>query len=203
MAEAQPIIANPREELAAAIRRKNLIKDRLARIETASGQLIVWTAQEALENAEQALEKARKEEPRRLVAGLVGEAPSSGPSVSQAEWALEEARDDLKRARATREALDGQRQAAEHDLERADFTLRDSVRKVVQAEAGTSKLLVALDDARREVARLHEILTLLDARNCLHPHWDTIRPFPRSQADSTWRNAIAALEKDAYAPLPK
>lgn len=59
-----------------------------------------------------------------------------------------------------------------------------------------------LDDARREVARLHEILLLLNAHNCLPPHWEKVRPFPPSGADQVWRDAFAALEGNTDAQLP-
>lgn len=115
---------------------------------------------------------AVKQEPRRLVAGLVGDPASSGPSVEQSEWLLEEAREDFQRARQTRDALDEQRNETERGLERADRSLRDPVRSVVQTEGTASKVLDQYREAQREVDRLREILSFLSSWDCVPPRWD-------------------------------
>jgi hypothetical protein len=81
--------------------------------------------------------------------------------------------------------------------------VRIAISAVVQADGGTSKVLAQCVEARREVGRLHEVLSFLSSRGCLPPYWDSMRPLPPTQADQSWREALTQLETDAEAPLPE
>jgi hypothetical protein len=157
-----------------------------------------------VEKSEQVLAKARKLEARRTVAELTGENTADfGPSVQSAQFLLEDARADFTRAKETREAVDAEQAKAELALGNATSLLSDAVRDVVQSEGGADKALAQYVEAKREVARLQEILALLGANGCLPSYWDALAPFPPTQADRPWREALAALEVDADALLPK
>jgi hypothetical protein len=209
MGNVQPLRQHPprspeREQLAAAIEHRRQVADQLARVTSVAEVHIIGDAQEKVEQAEQVLAKARKLESRRTVAELTGADISDfGPTVQSAEFLLEDARADLERAKQTREAVDAEQGKAESALANATSLLRDSVRTVIQSEGGADKVLAQHVEARREVARLHEILALLGACGCLPAYWDALAPFPPTQADKPWREALGALEADADAPLPK
>jgi hypothetical protein len=197
------LVASPeRENLAAAIRRHDAAKGRLARINEAAETLSVWTAVEAVEKAEATLMEARTRESKMLVARLLGD-PTSGPTVEEAAQSLSSARAALERAQRTREAIDTQQRAAEASMVSAHRSVREAVRNVVQAEGAAEPVLAKYIEARREVARLHEILSLLSSRNCLPAYWDSVVYYPPTDADAPWREALAALEGDAYAELPE
>ena len=193
-----------RAHLAEAIACKRAIIDRLIRINSALEVTFVWDANEAVERAEQALNRARTTEPQRLTAGLIGDPAASGPSVEQATWALEEARADYQRALQTREALDAQRNDAERDLSDTERSVREAIRTVVRAEGNGEKELALYRDAQAEVARRAEIIALLDTWNCLPPRAINLHPeFAPARAERPWREALAALETDANAQLPE
>jgi len=202
MSAAAALVASPeRENLAAAIRRHDAAKGRLARINEAAKKISVWTAVEAVETAEAALNEARAREPKMLVARFLGD-PTSGPTVLEAELALTDARAALDCAQQTRDALDGQARAAESELGWAKSALGNAIAKVVHSEGAANAVLTQYVEARREVARLHEILSLLSSRNCIPKYWDAQVCFPATDSDAPWREALAALERDADAPLP-
>jgi len=209
MGQVQPLRQNPprspeREELAASIAHRKQIADHLAKVAAVAEVHMIANALEKVEKAEQVLAKARKLAPRRTVLELTGADTSEfGPSVQSAEFLLEDARDDLERAKQTREAVDADQAKTESALANATSLVRDAIRSVIQSEGGADKVLAEYVEARREVARLHEILALMGARGCLPRYWDALSPFPPTQADKPWREALAALEKDADAPLPK
>ncbi len=102
-----------------------------------------------------------------------------------------------------REALDEQARAAQSALDDAQRSVRIAVSRVVQAESGANTVLARYVEARREVARLHEVLSFLSSRNCLPPYWDSVRQLPLTQADVPWRAALTELETDADALLPE
>ena len=60
-----------------------------------------------------------------------------------------------------REALDEQQRAAQSALDGAQRSVRVAVSRVVHAEGGANPLLAQYVEARREAARLHEILSFL------------------------------------------
>jgi phage-related tail protein len=194
-------VSSERESLAAAISRHDGAKARLARINAAAEQVSVWTAVEAVEKAEATLKEARARAPKMLVARLLGD-PTSGPTVEEAEQALSDARAALESAQQTRDALDGQRRVAESSIANAHRSVREAVRLVVQAEGAAEPVLAQYIEARREVARLHEVLSLFSSRNCLPAYWDSVVYFPPMDADLPWREAFAQLESDADATLP-
>jgi hypothetical protein len=74
---------------------------------------------------------------------------------------------------------------------------------VVHAEGAANAVLAKYLEARREVARLHEILSFLSSRNCLPPYWDSVRQCSPTQAEALWRAALTELETDADASLPE
>jgi hypothetical protein len=137
-----------------------------------------------------------------LVARLLGD-PSSGTTVVEAEFALTEARAALDCAQQTRDALDGQCRAAESELGWAKSALRVAIARVVHSKGTANAVQTQYVEARREVERLREILTLLSARNSLPAYWDGVRFYPPPNADAPWRAALEALESDADATLPK
>ena len=208
MGAVQPLRQNPprspaREELAAAIANRAKVADHLAKVTEVAEIHMVANAFEKIEKAEAVLAKARKLAPRRTVLELTGQNTDAfGPSVLSAEFLLEDAKLELENAKATREAVDAEQAKAESTLANATSLLHDAVRVVIQSEGGANKILAQYVEAKREVARLHEILALLGARGCLPRYWDALRPFTPTQADKPWRDALADLEKDADAALP-
>jgi hypothetical protein len=189
-----------REALAEAIRRRSAATARIERLTEAAEGHSVWQAREAVEEAEAALKEARKREPQALVAKVLGD--PCGPSVQAALDALTGAKAALDLAEKTRDALDGQLQAAEAELGSANSALKKRIAEVVHSEGAASAVLAEYVEARREVARLHEILSLLSSRNCLPAYWDTTVYYPPTNAEAPWRAALAALENDADAELP-
>lgn len=199
----QPSVRSPeRETLADAIKRHNVTRDRLARIKEASEKPIMLPAIDAVEQAEQSLADARKREPKQLVEQLLSDQTASGSTVEEAEWSLSAARASLAQAHRMREALDQQQGAAESELTWAQHSLRHAIASVVKAEGGATKLLAEFDDARREVARIHEVLSFLNTHNCLPPYWDAVRYLGPTGAEAPWRAALAQLEADPDALLP-
>jgi chromosome segregation ATPase len=192
-----------RENLAAAIAVHQAASQRLSRVNAACEQHFVWPAQQAVEQAEQELAQARKREPQQLVTQLLGDQSAAEPTVEQCEKAVADARSALERALRMREALDGQIRAVQADVENAQRSVRIAVSRVVHAEGGANAVLTQYLEARREVARLHEILSFLSSRNCLPPYWDSVRQLPPTRAEAPWREALAALEVNADAPLPE
>jgi hypothetical protein len=188
--------------LAEVIRRHGAVADRLTRINTALEEISVWSANEAVERAETTLKDARTRQQKTLVAKLLGDPSSPGPTVEEAEQALVDARGTLVTAQRTRDALESQQRAAESTLGWAKSGLRDSIARVVHSEGAASAVLAQYLEARREVARIHEVLSLLAARNCLPAYWDTHVHYPPTNAEAPWRAALAALESDADAELP-
>ena len=191
-----------REALALAIARHAAAQDRLTKVIAAAELHRVWPAQEAVEQAEQELTQARKREPQQLVSQLLGDQGAAEPTVEQCEKALAEARGVLERAIRMRDALDGQQSAAEAAEDNAHRSVREAISRVVQAEGAASAVLAQYLKSRRLSAQLHEVLTFLSSRNCVPPYWDSVRQLPPTQADAPWREALAALEVDADAPLP-
>jgi chromosome segregation ATPase len=203
MGQAQALSSSSRADLAAAISRHQAATDRFARVNAAADQHLVWPAQEAVEQAEQALAQARKLEPSRIVGHLLGDKTASGPSVEECETALTQANDALVRAMRTREALDTQQSAAQSALDDAQRSVRIAISAVVQADGGANAVLARYLETRREAARLHAVLSFLSSRNCVPPYWDSVRQLPPTQADQPWREALTQLETDAEAPLPE
>jgi chromosome segregation ATPase len=191
-----------RNALADAIRRRDAATARITRITEASEKVSVWEATEEVEQAEAALKAARKREPMSLVARVLGDSIPSGPDIEAAELALADAKTSLDIAQRTRDALDGQMRAAEEELGWARSAVRDAIARVVHSENAANPVLAEYAEARREVARLREILGLLSNRGCLPTYWDTVTFFPPSGAEAPWRDALAALESDADAALP-
>jgi hypothetical protein len=192
-----------RENLAVAIAQHQAASQRLSRVIAASEQHLVWPAQEAVEQAEQTLAQARKLEPKRLVSQLLGDPTAAVPGVEEAEQSLSAARASLERAIRMREALDAQQRAAEADVENNKRSVRIAISGVVAAEGAANAVLAQYLEARREVARLHEILSYLSSRDCLPPYWDSVRQLPPTGAEAPWRAALTELETDADAPLPE
>ena len=123
--------------------------------------------------------------------------------MDECERALAQARSALDQAILMRDALDGQQRATEAAVASAQRSVRDAVSRVVQAEGNANMVLAQYVEARREVARLHEILSFLSSRNCLAAYWNSLPYFPPTAADTRWRAALAELESDAKAILPE
>jgi hypothetical protein len=100
---------------------------RVERVNTLlTDMFLVAAASERLEEAEQALILARKHEPQRVVAELMGERGFSEPNVETAEWGVQEAREALKLAERTKEALLRERDSANEELASATNPITES-----------------------------------------------------------------------------
>jgi chromosome segregation ATPase len=191
-----------REELAAAIDRRKEAADRLARIKSAAEVLFVADALETVEKAEEVVAKARKFEARRAVAELIGDQALPGLSLERADWMLEEAREELDRAKRAREAIDSQQRDAELALDWAENLVREAANRVVQADEASKTLVALYLEARREVERLEGSIQLLTARGCVPRYVTAIQPHTQPKPDHPWRSAFDALERDPDAALP-
>lgn len=188
-----------REALAEAIARYQRAEERVNRSEEVSEGLIVGPMADKVEQAERNLALAKKCEPQRTVAELLGD-HVPGPSVEEAEADLAEARADLVRAERVREAVNIERREAHSERQLAKHHVDSAIQNVVRAESA-DKLLARFEAAKMEVERQREVLTFLSGS--LPPNWDSLRYYPNSGASIPWRAAYLELAESPDAELPE
>jgi hypothetical protein len=162
--------------------------------------------------AERVLEEAEKGRAHRELQELLG-SPVEGPSVGEAQTALEAAEADSNRARQFVELAARHIEQAERRRAVAAGGRDDALRALIAAERPVlDEWLALFDKLGGEVASIAEIFRLLSSRFALpkgFPIWDAInREFPAA-ADPPlprWQAALAALaagEVDAVLPRPE
>lgn len=194
-----------REHLRQAIRRHAAAAERHAKIAAAQerASAAASEAYTACRRASATLDEARQNESHFLTAAALGEADAASNPVDAASRALAQAEAAREAAERTQVALASEATAAANELRSATSTLNDAVRDVLRAAPEVQQLKADLDVARRAVADVANKLLSLPHGVAGTVIWgiDDLRPGERP--DAAWSAAIAALAKDADAPLPQ
>jgi hypothetical protein len=201
-----------REALAEAVERHREASQRLQRLRAALGQARRDSTDRfiAAESAERELNEAKRREPHRRAAELLGEVAPSGVSAAEAQRALTEARvayDEVKDVAGVLEAEIGGIGGAEFHVASMQSGVERALAAVIAVDPALGELVAAFDAARAEVAALSAVLRFLGLtrlpRNL--QTWDVVnRPLPpRPPLVPMWKDAIDALlrgEVDASQP---
>ncbi len=206
-AAALPARGAERAALAQAIGRHADAAEALARVELARDKAAAlrYSAERAAGEAQAAIDEARNEAPGRLVDRLLSGGDGAGgedPMVA-ATAALTRAEADERTAAEAVRLLDGQVAEARQRAHMAELNRDRCIGAVLRAEA-FPVLIARFQALRHDVAEM----SLMFGEISLHAppdfHYDavpTFRDVSRAGADM-WKGAVAALARDADAPLP-
>jgi hypothetical protein len=201
-----------RQALAEAVERHREASERLQRLRAALGQARRDSTDRfiAAESAERELTEAKRREPHRRAAELLGEVAPSGVSLAEAQLALTEARaayDETKDVAGVLEAEIGGIGGAEFRVSHTQSAVERALGAVIAADPAIAWLTEAFDAARAEVAALSAVLKfigLVQLPDHLQSWFAENRPLPpRSPLVPAWRDAIDALLRgEVDTPLP-
>jgi hypothetical protein len=192
-----------RQALADAIARRKAITERIARINAAIDVYEERCPYGAVERAEEAVEVARRNEPGRAVALILGDPMPEGQSVEEARQALAEARTADNAATSAKQLLRDQAREAREALISADDRIEREIKAVIESEPAMTRLLEAFYEKEAELASLRR--TIASVRLFVPPqfrNWDGMRDCPDARPNPAWRDAIASLATDPDAVLP-
>jgi chromosome segregation ATPase len=193
-----------REQLAEAITRHAEATDRLAAVQAARERTeqARRDAKEAIAKATAGIEQAKIDAAAQLVGGAVG-----GVSVKAARAALQDCEDSLEAAVSAGSVLAGSTEEAERELANAERGVDSAVEGVVKASAEIRALVARLKPAYIELTDVRNALRAMQSRLPDDLKIWGVVDVPSIKLDElklapTWRAALAALVKDADAPLP-
>lgn len=202
-----------RANLAHAISRFNDAEAYLGKVEDTISRKsdAIFDLIRAIEKAEEAAADARRSEPRRLVAALLddggGSPPGDVPSLATAEALVAKLNSEAAGVRRDRDLLTPEKQRAETTLAIARAARNDAVQAVVRADGKLTEIQDEYDAARMKVASLAAALGVVSLSLPRDFRGKAIldRPLPQTDASfaEQWKQAIAALETDANAQLPR
>ena len=157
----------------------------------------------ALDRAKARLIEAKQGGPRRLVERLLnGMTGAAGDDpVAEAEADLSAAQRAVDEADKAAELLRAEAEAADRARDAARRNLRDAVNRVLAGSPEVAALLAAYRDARARAAALAAALDEIGPV-ALPTGWDAEEIFEPGIGAERWREAIAALHRDADAALP-
>jgi hypothetical protein len=193
-----------RGRLADLIERLGIATDYVAQCQAAIDRAPnVYTAANARDAAEAALEEARQNEARFQITALVAGTQVESP-VAAAEIALATADAELARARQIRDMLEGELNSASAAVTLRRGNLKEAVSHVLLADPAVAALLHEYKTTKARVAELADALRVIGGAGGLPSGWDAERIADRvpSAAAGVWKNAITALERDAGTALP-
>jgi len=200
-----------REQLRAAIVRKNDIEARISKIEAALNAETQrkYAASAAVDDAESVLLKAKESEPQDNIARVLGEEPTSLISVFDAQRALEQAQAEYQAKRMLCEGLSERIESEQSSLRYVDSAIDDAIREVISASPEGQGLVAdycakldAFNLADKTLQAISTLLTRdLHAKAISH-HTDASYNYQRLAPDERWPAAIEALKQDADAVLP-
>jgi chromosome segregation ATPase len=198
-----------RQALAEAIRRHqhaNAYHDRVNQALDAK-QTEVYALNNALEEAENDVAKAKAEEGARLVAALVHGNASQEISLAEAEASFAKIGKDLTQARADRVILSDEIRKAAQKIEATRRTVQQAVHAVVITEGGVLELKRHYDALCEQVKVVQQALNVvifalphdIFGRVALGIPAHTVA----SPLADAWMQALLDLETNADAPLPE
>jgi hypothetical protein len=197
-----------RQTLASAIELRDAAEKRLADLKKAGERLAdeFYACYAAADAAKEALAEAKSAESRRVVAEVLGESVD-GPSVSEAAAQLERAEREITRLRRARAAIADEEIAAGREFDRARSNVKIRVRDVLRADAAVARLRHELQAAQKIFAELRAAAEVVRpmcavAGERVELSWCPEIAERELTGAQLWREAVAALERDADASLP-
>jgi hypothetical protein len=193
-----------REQLAAAQQRHAEAVDRLAAVQAARERTerARIAAKDAINAATAAVEQSKIDAALVLTGGAPG-----ALTVKEARAALTDCEDALEAAISAGSVLTGSTEEAERELANAERGVDSAVEGVVKASAEIRALVARLKPAYIELTDVRNALRAMQSRLPDDLKIWGVVDVPSIKLDElklapTWRAALAALVKDADAPLP-
>ena len=202
----------PRAALNEAVARCLAVEARLTKVHgviTQHRREKIWKGGSRVEDAEEALAKAREAEPANTAARMLGETSDfETPTIADAEAELADAKSALVRAEREAKALEEEERASQRDLAGAQFARDKAVTDFLRNAPEVVRLLAERDEAKRWVEITEVALHAISRRYPLVlPHnWDVPKakmpdPVLYLLADR-WDATISALLNDPKTSLP-
>jgi hypothetical protein len=215
---ARLVAPDDRAKLRDAIRRRQDEEQRLAALEDARSRAHAggWHAASKLQDSEETLRRVTRDEPQRRAYAYLNSEPDADP-VAEAKTAVDAARREVEQLEGAEVALTG-------EIARSQSRLRDlrADQSVALTEILADSAEYAALAAQHKLAwiRLRSVRAALEAvaSSCSGPDWkrfaDEARKSEPLEADrhgyptdpevvNPWVSALAALENDADAALPR
>ncbi len=203
---ATPPRSRERQALAEAIENLIAAEERQETIHEAQRRAreIWYTASDALSAAETALEEAKAAEPQRLVDELIGNVTHHA-SLDAINAVVAAANADIKRSDDARVVLDELEKAVHLKVDLAKMQVKDRIADVIRTDEAVARLYAEYAERRRRLEELFPIFWKLNMDLPKYARdWNLCFEVNVPLApDSPWAVALAALERDADAELPK
>jgi hypothetical protein len=221
-----PVLSEPRQRLARAIAELAALRDERERLRrTGDGWGASHAAQDAVGRAEVALAAAVENDVHHRTLVLAGEAPDDRgtESVADARRTLQRAQDELAASREAGTRIRSRAEAIDREMPLTEMAVRQCARVIVLVECADARRALAerLMTAQREYLDIAGALGFV-ASEVPHPPSDELRRLQiladsasapcfwpgantpgASPSAARWREAYAALQKDAAALLPE
>lgn len=196
-----------RSQLADAISRYQEQQERLRKLSELQAQvrLKLNTALHAVDDAREALNKAKETESTDLVDELLGEANNNTISVDAAREALVEARRQRQQLERHKDTLSNEARIRTIELANAKSRRDDAIAMVLRASPSIIALQADLHETRRRCYTLEFTLREISklSPTALPAYWHALRdPSADKSLAEQYAKAIAELETDPNAVLP-